>query len=716
MSLESIAKYLEKHHLTTELIERTNREERLILTGASRTAKALITTSLAKNESKRLLVIVPTLEDATRWYPLVKDCGWTKTCLYPTSEVSPYETTQVTSEIIWGQLQVLSDILELKDDENIAIIATERSLQPHLPPFEYLKEKCIKLNVGDEINLSDLSLKLSESGYIKSNNIDQEGTWTRRGDIIDIYPVSSELPIRLELFGDLLDKIKEFDPISQRSLDQINNVCITPTGFDPLIINKLISTDNKDISSLFTNDEFSELINSNKLDSAKKYLGVAFDKPSSLLDYLDDKTFIVVDERLQGISHGKAWYNIVNENYTDVITTIKGSEAIKTIFKPNLHKDINDIYDSLNNYKGIDITDLEDTTKKTNVFSISSKVHNWLPNQYGKISLSLKDYIKNKYSIWIISAQPSRAVSLLEEHECISKFIPNNTDLNGIKNIIDDNIPVAIKNKNEGEIEGFYLPAWKIALLTDKEFFGQQNISTTGYIRRRKQSQSKKIDPNKMKPGDYVVHRNHGIGLFQKIEKLNINGESRDYLVIKYMDGKLSVAADQLGSLGRYRSSNAKTPTISKLGGANWNKIKEKAKKSVKKVAIDLIKLYAERSKEKGYKFPCDGPWQNELEDSFPYALTPDQAKATSQVKSDMESEKPMDRLVCGDVGFGKTEVAIRAIFKAITSGKQIALLAPTTVLSQQHWRTISDRFAPYPIKVSLLNRFKTNSEKKTYC
>jgi len=179
------------------------------------------------------------------------------------------------------------------------------------------------------------------------------------------------------------------------------------------------------------------------------------------------------------------------------------------------------------------------------------------------------------------------------------------------------------------------------------------------------------------------------------------------------MDGKLSVAADQLGSLGRYRSSNSKAPTISKLGGANWNRIKEKAKKSVKKIAIDLIKLYAQRSKEKGFKYPIDGPWQSELEDSFPYDLTPDQAKATTQVKCDMESDKPMDRLVCGDVGFGKTEVAIRAIFKAITSGKQIAFLAPTTVLSQQHWRTISDRFAPYPIKVSLLNRFKTSSERK---
>ncbi len=713
MSLESIANYLENHQLTNELFDRTNRSNRLILKGASYTAKSLITTSLAKKASKKLLVIVPTLEDATRWYSLIKDCGWSKTCLYPTSEVSPYDSIQVTSEIIWGQLQVLSDIFELNEDENIAIIATEISLQPHLPPFQYLKDRCIKLSVGDEINLTKLSVKLSECGYVKTNNIDQEGTWTRRGDILDIYPVSSELPIRLELFGDQLEKIKEFDPISQRSLDKIDNVCITPTGFDPLIIEKLLSIKEKDISFLFTEDEYSELINTNKLSFAKKYLGVAFDKPSSLLSYLDLNTFVVVDERMQGKSHGNAWHKIASDSYQELLSNLNEKEYDKNLLQPNLHNSINNVYDSLNKYKGIDITDLDDYTENENVFDFSSKPHQWLPNQYGKISLTLNDYIKDRYSIWIISAQPSRAVSLLEEHECISRFIPNNKDLNGIKSIIDDNLPVAIKNNTDGEIEGFILPAWKLALLTDKEFFGQHNISTIGYVRRRKQSQSSKVDPNKMKPGDYVVHRNHGIGLFQNIEKLNINGESRDYLVIKYMDGKLSVAADQLGSLGRYRNSNSKSPNISKLGGANWNKIKEKAKKSVKKIAIDLIKLYAERSKEKGYKFPSDGPWQNELEESFPYPLTPDQAKATSQVKTDMESEKPMDRLICGDVGFGKTEVAIRAIFKAITSGKQIAFLAPTTVLSQQHWRTISDRFAPYPIKVSLLNRFKTISERK---
>tara|TARA_Y100001968_G_scaffold31865_1_gene24521 strand:+ start:24683 stop:28183 length:3501 start_codon:yes stop_codon:yes gene_type:complete len=713
MSLESIAKKLENHHLTKELIDRSKRKTRLTLTGTSTTAKALITTSLAKKQSNTLLVLVPTLEDATRWYPIIKDCGWAKTFIYPTSEVSPYESTQVTSEIIWGQLQVLSELLDLNNTDNIAIIASERSLQPHLPPVDILRSKCIKLRVGDEIDLGILSTLISECGYIKTSNIDQEGTWSRRGDILDIFPVSSELPIRLELFGNELEKIKEFDPITQRSLDRIDNICITPTGFDPLITEKLLTIKDHDISSLFTENEYNNLVNTSNLISARKYLGVAFTKPANLLDYITNDSFVVVDERLQVKSHSDSWFNIVKETYDDKNNNQLHLGNSNILIKPNMHKEINEILVDVDKYNGIDTTIFENTISQENVYDVSSKLHKWLPNQYGKISLSIKDYISQKFSVWILSAQPSRAVSLLEEHECISKFIPNNKDIYSIISITEDYLPVAIKNKNEGELDGFILPAWKIALITDKEFFGQENIISRGYIRRRKQATSRRIDPNKMKPGDYVVHKNHGIGLFQKIEKLNIYGESRDYLVIKYLDGKLSVAADQLGSLGRFRSSNSKSPKINKLGGTNWNKIKEKAQRSVKKIAIDLIRLYAERSKEKGYQFPKDGPWQSELEDSFPYELTPDQSKATREVKIDMESEKPMDRLICGDVGFGKTEVAIRAIFKAITSGKQIAFLAPTTILSQQHWRTLSDRFAPYPIKVSLLNRFKSNQERK---
>ncbi|MEY4839572.1 MAG: transcription-repair coupling factor, partial [Cyanobacteriota bacterium] len=220
--------------------------------------------------------------------------------------------------------------------------------------------------------------------------------------------------------------------------------------------------------------------------------------------------------------------------------------------------------------------------------------------------------------------------------------------------------------------------------------------------------------PGKMQPGDFVVHRNHGIGRFLKLEKLVISGESRDYLVVQYADGLLRVAADQLGSLGRYRASTDAPPELNRMGGTAWAKAKERALKTVRKVALDLVKLYAERHQAPGFAFPADGPWQNELEDSFPYEPTPDQLKAISDVKRDMERPQPMDRLVCGDVGFGKTEVAIRAIFKAVTAGKQVALLAPTTVLAQQHWRTLSERFAPYPLKVALLNRFRTTLERKT--
>lgn len=324
----------------------------------------------------------------------------------------------------------------------------------------------------------------------------------------------------------------------------------------------------------------------------------------------------------------------------------------------------------------------------------------------------LKKYQNDKFKIFIYSAQPSRTSSLLNEHDCISVFVENSKDSLRIKTLLDQNTPVALRSSSNFDLEGINFLPWKILLLTDKEFYGQQLVSHSGYVRRRKRSASKSIDHNKLRTGDYVVHRNHGIGKFIKIEKFVISQESRDYLLVQYQDGTLRVAADQLGSLGRYRSSSDKSPRIGKLGGTAWLNAKEKARKSINKVAIDLIRLYAERNKTEGYSFPPDAPWQSELEDAFQYEPTHDQLTAIKDVKNDMEKPKPMDRLVCGDVGYGKTEVAIRALFKAIISGKQAALLAPTTILSQQHWRTLSDRFAPYPIKIALLNRFKTSREK----
>ena len=247
-------------------------------------------------------------------------------------------------------------------------------------------------------------------------------------------------------------------------------------------------------------------------------------------------------------------------------------------------------------------------------------------------------------------------------------------------------------------------------MVTDREFFGQHALATPGYIRKRRRAASKQVDLNKLRPGDYVVHKNHGLGKFIKLESL----QTREYLVIKYADGLLRVPADALEVLSRYRHTGKRAPELNKMSGKAWERTKNRVRKAVKKLAVDLLKLYATRSQLFGYAYPPDLPWQKELEDSFPYQPTPDQLKAVQDVKLDLESDRPMDRLICGDVGFGKTEVAIRAIFKVVTSAdKQVAFLAPTTILTQQHYHTLKERFAPYPINIGLLNRFRTPSERK---
>jgi transcription-repair coupling factor (superfamily II helicase) len=364
-------------------------------------------------------------------------------------------------------------------------------------------------------------------------------------------------------------------------------------------------------------------------------------------------------------------------------------------------------------FSGFDLAELHESDSHANSFDLASRPVPAYPNAFGKLAELIKGFQREKAAVWLLSAQPSRAVALLEEHDCISRFVPNPGDLPAIERLLEQGTPVALKTKGTAELEGLQLPAWKLVLITDREFFGQHALAASGYVRRRRKAASRTVDPGKMRPGDFVVHRNHGIGKFLKLEKLAIGGEARDYLVVQYADGLLRVAADQLGSLGRYRASSDAPPELNRMGGTAWTRAKERAKKAIRKVAVDLVKLYAERHKAPGFAYPADGPWQSELEDSFPYEPTPDQVKAIAEVKRDMEEPSPMDRLVCGDVGFGKTEVAIRAIFKAVTAGKQVAMLAPTTVLAQQHWRSLSERFAPYPVKVSLLNRFRTAGERK---
>ena len=704
MPLTALVRQLQQAPLTGELLQRSQRPERLRLSGASRAARALVSSALAGSAEAPLLVVVPTLEEAGRWAALLELMGWGSAQLYPTSEGSPYEPFDPTSEITWGQLQVLSELLD--GAGRTAIVATERALQPHLPPPDALRQQCLSLRKGDTVDLEELAATLSRLGYERVTSIEQEGSWSRRGDIVDVFPVSAELPVRLEFFGEELEKLREFDPASQRSLDPIELVRLTPSGYGPLIAAALRDTMPSGLDQLLSPEACDQLLEGGTPEGLRRLMGLAWGEPACLLDYLPATTLVAVDERRHCLSHGQQWFDHAAEHHGDVSSEL-GLEL------PPLHRDPQRALAQLEPFGGFDLAELHESDNHPNSFDLASRPVPAYPNQFGKLAGLVKGFQAEKARVWLLSAQPSRAVALLEEHDCITRFVPNPADWSSIERLVEQNTPVALKTRGTAELEGLQLPAWRLALITDREFFGQHSLAATGYVRRRRKAASRTVDPNKMRPGDFVVHRNHGIGKFLKLEKLAIGGESRDYLVVQYADGLLRVAADQLGSLGRYRATSEQAPELNRMGGTAWSKAKERARKAVRKVALDLVKLYAERHQAAGFPFPPDGPWQNELEDSFPYEPTPDQLKAIGEVKRDMEQPQPMDRLVCGDVGFGKTEVAIRAIFKAVTAGKQVAMLAPTTVLAQQHWRSLSERFAPYPIKVSLLNRFRTAGERK---
>ncbi|WP_269607776.1 transcription-repair coupling factor [Prochlorococcus marinus] len=713
MSLLPIIENLSNSLITKELINRMSRDQRLTLSGGGMSAKIFLASSISLHQQNPLLIVVSTLEEASRWNALFQGIGCQTVHLYPTSEISPYEQNDPTSEILWGQIQVITDLINPRD-RNFVIITTERALQPHLPPKSEFVKQCILLEKGIEINSSTISTQLTSIGYKKTNTTDQEGHWSRRGDIIDIYPVSNEFPIRIELYGDEIDKIREFDPVSQRSLDTINKICIPPTNLSYLIRNKLRDTDNVESDRFFSQAYKDSL----SLDNLPKYirilLGFAWEKPSCLLDYLPENTIVLVDERNHCFTHSQVWVEHVNDTYNSLIAPVESNLQLDiSNINNNLQRSAALNFASLDTYIGYETTNFINEYSSNNKFEIAAKKIEVMANQFGRIAQFINTFLTQKYSIYILSAQPSRTIALLEEHDCHVFQFNKTKDINASFDNHKLLAPTVIKCPSSLELEGINFAPWKILILTDKEIFGQQFLGYSGYVRRRKSAVSKSIKASRLTKGDFVVHRNHGIGKFIKIEKFAMNNVSRDYLVVEYQDGTLRVAADQLGSLSRYRASTDKSPKVNKLGGSSWNSITQKARKAISKVAVDLVKLYAEREKVKGYKFPSDGPWQGELEDSFQYEPTPDQIKAVSDVKTDMERPKPMDRLICGDVGYGKTEVAIRAAFKAIIAGKQVALLAPTTILSQQHWRTITERFAPYPIKIGLLNRFKTNNERK---
>ncbi|MEG4814859.1 transcription-repair coupling factor [Microcoleus sp. K5-D4] len=732
MTFSSIIRTLGRSPLATELLNKLKRHRYVQLNGVARLPKGLVASALAQQEGRSLLVVTATLEEAGRWVAGLEAMGWQTVHFYPTSEASPYELSYSDeNEMTWGQMQVLADLVDKEEktanqSKPIAIVATERALQSHLPPPDAFEPYCLTLKRGAVQDSKILDRQLVSMGYDRVALVEMEGQWSRRGDIVDVFPVAAELPVRLEWFGDDLEQIREFDPSSQRSLDKVDRLVLTPTNFNA-IIKAVLAEKNIDeinqLGSVDTENEAEKFV--------RRLLGLAFEQPASLLDYLTENTLVVIDEPQGCEAHSDRWFENAQEQWnncnreSEVAGEATEKLPIANLKVPKIHRTFAESMADVAAFERLELSELaEDSTAKKfqssaegdqlpSAINLASRPVPVMPHQFAKLSQMLREERDRGFTIFLVSAQPSRSVSLLSEHDCPAQFVVNPRDFLAIDKLQLQHVPVALKYSGLAELEGFILPTFRIVLITDREFYGQHSLATFSYVRKRRRAASKQVDPNKLSPGDYVVHRQHGVGKFLKLERLTIDRETREYLLIQYADGTLRVAADQLGALSRFRTVGDKVPDLNKLTGQTWEKTKTKVRKAVKKLAVDLLNLYAKRAKQTGYAFPPDMPWQQELEDSFPYQPTPDQLKATQDVKRDMEGDRPMDRLVCGDVGFGKTEVALRAIFKAVTAGKQVALLAPTTILTQQHYHTLSERFSPYPIEVGLLNRFRTETERR---
>ncbi|UBF27360.1 transcription-repair coupling factor [Kovacikia minuta CCNUW1] len=799
MALSSITRALGRSPLTSELLNNLTKHQHLRLNGLARLPKGLVSSALAQAQSRPLLVVAATLEEAGRWTAQLETMGWQTVHFYPTSEASPYEPFDPESEMVWGQLQVLADLVREAEGRGqraegrreepgarsqesgeedrekggqgdkgnliqnskfkiqnssptpLAIVTTERALQPHLPPLEALKPYCLTLNRGTELDLETLARELARLGYERVPLVETEGQWSRRGDIVDVFPVASELPVRLELFGDELDQIREFDPSTQRSLDRVDQIVLTPTDFGPIVRATLSAAKLAQVKAYLSPEEQEKFDEGQVLEGSRRFLGIAFDQPASLLDYLPENTLIAIDEPDQCQAHGDRWVEHVEEHWREVgsgewgVGSGESEVEGKGSALPKIHRSFSESLAEVECFDRLYLSELAEeiirsqepegrgqkaedspqslaSTQNSKLktqnssptpINLASRPVPAIPHQFGRLAETLRQERDRNFSIWLVSAQPSRSVALLQEHDCPAQFIPNPRDYLAIDKLQVQHVPVALKYSGLAELEGFILPTFRLVVVTDREFFGQHTLATPSYVRKRRRAASKQVDPNKLQPGDYVVHRSHGIGRFLKLESLTLNHETREYLVIQYADGLLRVSADQLNALSRFRGGGETAPELNKMSSKAWERTKSKVRKAIKKVAVDLLQLYAQRTHQQGFTYPADMPWQEEMEDSFPYQPTPDQLKAVQDVKQDMQSDRPMDRLVCGDVGFGKTEVAIRAIFKAITAGKQVALLAPTTILTQQHYHTLKERFAPYPIQVGLLNRFRTPEERR---
>ena len=685
------------------------------IVGLEESSKAFLIANLIGRTQGNLLVLTPNSRQADELYEdLVRIESEDKVSLFPRLEIFPHESLEIEETVKVERLKTLERICYREEQ---IILAPVQALLEMVMPCNIYEEYRLEFQTGENLAPEKIKEKLVKMGYERVTQVQNKGQFSIRGGIIDIYTPLAEKAVRIELFGDEIDSIREFSIVDQRSEDKLDKIVISPASefilpqddflssiqairrdlqktVEPLsdkATAKLKEKVNQDLERLTEGIIFPEL---------RQYLRY-FYEPESIFDYFSGTVVFDNWARLKdkAVEFSQDIYGTIN-------TLIHSGDAL--VGYENHFLDFNEVIHQTKELKlylsplqkslaGIDL-DFRGELDLRKIDKFKGKIQKFIKH--------LKKYFSEDYKIVIGLESLSKAKRLR-------------------KRLLEEDLPAIIRDEIRDEIKvgniilttlnlknGFILPQEKFVLYTESELFKQQ---------KRKRKRTKNIAQGveissftDLKEGDYIVHENHGIGQYLGVETLEVNDNQSDYLVILYAgDDKLYVPTEKVDLIQKYVALEDKKPRLHKLNSDRWQKAKAQAKESVEEMAEELLDLYAKREMKEGYAFSEDSDWQKEFEAAFPHEETPDQFKAIEAVKEDMESKQPMDRLICGDVGYGKTEVAIRAMFKAIIDGKQVAFLVPTTILAQQHFNNLVERFSDYPINVGMLSRFRTASEQK---
>lgn len=685
-----------------------NNKSALLVNGLLQAQKSNIAYSIFSDLKKQILYVANTDLEAKKVYEDL--------CFYMKDKVD-YLSSQ---DIYFYHLDAkdrneeakkLKVLLKMISRENTIIVTSAEAILRKYIPKDILKENIFTYKIGDVVDLDELSKKLVSLGYERVSKIEGFGQFSVRGGIIDIFSLEYDTPIRIELFDDEIESIRTFDVFTQKSIKKIKKCTITPSRefIYPEDVNATIEKIKKDTHKFTDDDVYKSLDNiasKTYFEGVENYIDYMYEEENkSIFTYLKEDAIVFINDLSRLKERCENYTSEFKENYK---LNLERGLALKEQGKLLYH--YSDLEYLVEEKKLILNMLLTKAVKEFNIGSIVNFESREIPTFNGKIDILAEELNRLKYNghkILLATNTYDRAKKLNKEllNLGTESILSRKRDID----IQSSQIVIVVGNITSG----FQYKSIKFDVITDKEMIGSNKRAKT--VKTKKSNKGQKIESFlDLNVGDYVVHENSGVGRYVGIDQLSVNGVKKDYMRVVYQGGdNLYVPIDQMDKIQKFIGSDTEKIKLNKLGSNEWSKAKAKVKKEIEDMTKDLVELYARREKIKGYKFSKDTLWQGEFETLFPYQETDDQIKAIEETKKDMESNKVMDRLICGDVGYGKTEVAIRAIFKACMDQKQVAVLVPTTILAQQHYNTFRARFENYPIRVEVLSRFKTPKEQK---